>query len=415
MVLYKTSLSRTSDVATQQHFGTRNQPVRHGDIVDNGPRFGAIPSMVKGLCRRPPRGRRKMNRFAISPLREVEMRPWVLSLVVCLAALATAPGQAQTPPSASASASPPLSPAETARRREPVASVVKVEARALDGATSASSLGARRSGSGVIIDERLVLTIGYLLLEVESVEVTTASGRKVPGTVAGYDHTSGFGLVRTALPMDGKRIELGDSDRVAERQKVLTVGQGEDEATELLVLSRKPFAGSWEYLLERPIFTFPPVNNWSGAALIAEDGRLVGIGSLIVNDAAGDRQGVPGNLFVPVNLLKPILGDLLANGRRSSPVQPWLGLTTEVVRGHLMVVRVSKSGPADQAGVDPGDIIMGVGGEKVADQADFYRRLWKLGPAGTEVKLRVLKGGDVRELPVKSIDRMEVLAKPTGV
>jgi serine protease Do len=260
-----------------------------------------------------------------------------------------------------------------------------------------------------------VLTIGYLLLEVESVEVTTASGRKVPGTVAGYDHTSGFGLVRTALPMDGKRIELGDSDRVAERQKVLTVGQGEDEATELLVLSRKPFAGSWEYLLERPIFTFPPVNNWSGAALIAEDGRLVGIGSLIVNDAAGDRQGVPGNLFVPVNLLKPILGDLLANGRRSSPVQPWLGLTTEVVRGHLMVVRVSKSGPADQAGVDPGDIIMGVGGEKVADQADFYRRLWKLGPAGTEVKLRVLKGGDVRELPVKSIDRMEVLAKPTGV
>ena len=343
------------------------------------------------------------------------MHSWVLSLAVCLATLATAPGQAQ--PSAPAAASPPasLSPAETARRREHVASVVKVDTRALDGSTSASSLGVRRSGSGVIIDERLVLTIGYLLLEVESVEVTTSSGRRVPGSVAGYDHASGFGLVRTALPLDGKRIELGDSDRVSERQKVLTVGQGEDEATELLVLSRKPFAGSWEYLLERPIFTFPPVNNWSGAALIADDGRLVGIGSLIVNDAAGDRQGVPGNLFVPVNLLKPILGDLLANGRRSSPVQPWLGVTTEVVRGNLMVVRVSKSGPADQAGVDPGDIIVGVGGEKVIDQADFYRRLWKLGPAGTEVKLRVLKGGDVRELPVKSIDRMEVLAKPTGV
>ena len=273
------------------------------------------------------------------------MRPWVLSVIVCLATLATSPGQAQTSPAPSASPSP----AETAKRREHVASVVKVEARALDGATSASSLGARRTGSGVIIDERVVLTIGYLLLEVETVEVTTASGRKVPGTVAGYDHTSGFGLVRTALPMDGKRIELGDSDRVVERQKVLTVGQGEDEATELLVLSRKPFAGSWEYLLERPIFTFPPVNNWSGAALIGEDGRLVGIGSLIVNDAAGDRQGVPGNLFVPVNLLKPILGDLLANGRRSSPVQPWLGVTTEVVRGNLMVVRVSKSGPAERS------------------------------------------------------------------
>ncbi len=395
----------------QQHFARCDSQGLGPGIGDGKPHYGAIPSMVKGLCRRPFRQRRKMKRIAISPLREVEMRPWVLSLIVCLAALATAPGQAQTSPSPSASPSP----AETAKRREHVASVVKIESRALDGAASASSLGARRRGSGVIIDERLVLTIGYLLLEVESVEVTTASGRKVPGSVAGYDHTSGFGLVRTALPMDGKRIELGDSDRVAERQKVLTVGQGEDEATELLVLSRKPFAGSWEYLLERPIFTFPPVNNWSGAALIADDGRLVGIGSLIVNDAAGDRQGVPGNLFVPVNLLKPILGDLLAHGRRSSPVQPWLGVTTEVIRGNLMVVRVSKSGPADQAGVDPGDIIVGVGGEKVADQADFYRRLWKLGPAGTEVKLRVLKDGDVRELPVKSIDRMEVLAKPTGV
>ncbi|MCX7273583.1 MAG: S1C family serine protease [Burkholderiales bacterium] len=299
--------------------------------------------------------------------------------------------------------------------REPVASIVRVEARALEGATSAASLGARRSGSGVIIGERLVLTIGYLLLEVESVEVTTASGRQVPASVAGYDHATGLGLVRTALPMDGRQIQLGDSDRIAERQKVLTVGQGEAEATELMVVSRKPFAGSWEYLLERPIFTFPPVNNWSGAALLSEDGQLVGIGSLVVNDAAGDRQGVPGNLFVPVNLLKPILSDLLANGRRSAPVQPWLGLTTEVVRGNLMVVRVSRNGPADQAGIDPGDIVLAVGADRVADQADFYRRLWKQGPAGTEITLRLLKGGEVKNVPLRSIDRMEVLARPPGV
>lgn len=304
---------------------------------------------------------------------------------------------------------------KAARARPYISSVVKVQTRALESVQSAASLGTARSGSGVILDERLVLTIGYLLLEVETVEVTTASGRKVPGSVAGYDHASGLGLVRTALPMDGERLDLGDSDQITERQKVLTLGQGEDEATELLVVSRKPFTGSWEYLLERPIFTFPPVNNWSGAALISEDGRLVGIGSLIVNDAAGDRSGVPGNLFVPVNLLKPILAELLANGRRSTGVQPWLGMNTEMVRGNLMVTRVSKSGPADLAGVDPGDIVLGVAGEKISDQADFYRRVWKQGPPGTPVPLRILKSGEMKEIPVRSIDRMEILAKPAGV
>lgn len=293
--------------------------------------------------------------------------------------------------------------------------VVRVDARAVSGAPSADALGARRTGSGVVISERLVLTIGYLLLETENVEVVTSGGRRIPASVAGYDHATGFGLVRTVLPLDVRPLELGDSDKVAERQKVLTLGQGEPAATELYVISRKPFAGGWEYLLDRPIYTFPPVNNWSGAALITEDGKLVGIGSLIVNDAASDRRGVPGNLFVPVNLLKPILDDLLANGRRRGPVQPWLGMTTEMVRGHLMVVRVSHNGPAEGAGIDQGDIVMAVGGERVADQADFYRRLWKLGPAGTEVVLRVLKGGDVRDMKLRSVDRMDVLFKPSGI
>lgn len=294
-------------------------------------------------------------------------------------------------------------------------SVVRVEAAAPRDAQSSSTLGSRRSGSGVIINRQLVLTIGYLLIEADTVDVVTSTGKKLPGSVAGYDHTSGFGLVRTVLPMDGEPLELGDSDGVSEKQKVLTVGQGEVEATELYVLSRKPFTGSWEYMLEKPIYTFPPVNNWSGSALITEEGKLVGIGSLIVNDAAGGQRGVPGNLFVPVNLLKPILSDLLATGRRGGPAQPWLGMTTEIIRGNLMVVRVFKDGPAESAGVEAGDIVLGVGSDKVSDQADFYRRVWGTGPAGTEVMIKVLKGGDVRELRVKSIDRMDSLRKPTGV
>jgi serine protease Do len=181
------------------------------------------------------------------------------------------------------------------------------------------------------------------------------------------------------------------------------------------VLSRKPFAASWEYLLERPIYTYPPVNNWSGSALVTADGKLVGIGSLIVDDAAQEHRGVPGNLFVPINLLKPILADLRATGHRHGPVQPWLGMATEVVRGRLTVVRVSRDGPADGAGIDPGDVVLAVDGEPVADRFAFYRRLWRQGPAGTEVTLRVLRGGTVREFRLRSIDRAQHLSKPTGV
>jgi S1-C subfamily serine protease len=252
-------------------------------------------------------------------------------------------------------------------------------------------------------------------LEADAVMVTTASGKRIPASVAGYDHASGFGLVRTAVALDGKPMPLGDSDKVNERQRVLTLGHGEPEATEIFVLSRKTFTAGWEYLIERPIFTFPPVNNWSGAALISEDGALVGVGSLIVNDAAANRSGVPGNLWVPVNLLKPIMADLLARGRRVEGVQPWLGMSTENVRGNLMVTRVTRNGPAENAGVSAGDIVVGVSGEKVAEQADFYRKLWKTGPAGANISLKLLRGGDMREVSVKSMDRSDFLRKATGI
>ena len=302
---------------------------------------------------------------------------------------------------------------EASRRLE--AAVVRIDARAIDGAASAEGLGRRRLGSGVIIAPQLVLTIGYLLLETEDVNVTTASGRRIPASVAGYDHATGFGLLRSALPLDGAPLRLGDSDGIREAQTLLTMGHGEPGATRLLVLSRKPFAGSWEYLVEQPIYTFPPVDNWSGSALATEDGELVGIGSLIVRDAATDRAGVPGNLFVPVNLLKPILADLIEAGRRRGPVQPWLGLAAEEVRGRLTVLRVTRDGPAALAGIERGDVLLGVGADPVSDLADFYRRLWRLGPAGTEVILRVSRGGTPREVRLRSVDRTDTLARPDGI
>lgn len=339
----------------------------------------------------------------------------ILAVLSAMLVVGVGPLQAQSP--ATPSEPPPArsAPATVPGSEYLRASLVRLEVRAVQGAPSSANLGAHRSGSGVIVGDRLVLTIGYLLLEADEVVITTASGRRTPGSVAGYDHESGFGLVRAALPLDGTALQLGDSDRVEERQKVLTIGHGEAAATELLVLSRRPFAGSWEYLLERPFYTFPPVNNWSGSALTTEDGRLVGIGSLIVNDAAAHQRGIPGNLFVPVNLLKPIMDDLVALGRRRGPVQPWFGIGTESIRGHLLVTRVSPDSPAQQAGVQPGDIVVAVESERVSDQADFYRRLWRPGPAGTQVTMRVLRQGELRELRMQSVDRADVLRRPTGV
>jgi S1-C subfamily serine protease len=256
-----------------------------------------------------------------------------------------------------------------------------------------------------------VLTIGYLVLETDRVDIVTAQGRRIPAAVAGHDHQTGFGLVRALVPLGIQPIDLGDSDAIAERSRVLTLGQGENEITELMVVSRKPFSGSWEYLLERPFYTFPPVNNWSGAALFGRDGKLIGIGSMVVQDAASDRAGVPGNLYVPVNLLKPILSDLQAKGRRSEDAQPWLGINTESLHGNLMVTRVQRGSPAEQAGLNRGAVILAVGGQPVADLETLYRAIRTAGPAGSALAFRVLQQGTVREIEIRSMDRADFIAR----
>lgn len=293
--------------------------------------------------------------------------------------------------------------------------IVEINTTAISDGETLASLGARRSGSGVILDPTTVLTVDYLLLEADQVEIVTASGQKVPGSVAGYDYASGLGVVRVALPLDGPALELGDSDAIGERDKVFTRGHDEPVASELLVVARKPFVGGWEYLVECAIFTFPPVNNWAGAALMTADGKLVGIGSLIVNDAAEGDTAVPGNMFVPVDLLKPILADLLTKGRREGPARPWLGAVTDSVRGNLMISQVTSNSPAEKAGLAPGDIILGVGGTKITDQADFYRRVWQTGSAGSIIPLRVLHAGTLIDIPVRSIDLADFLRKPGGI
>jgi S1-C subfamily serine protease len=260
----------------------------------------------------------------------------------------------------------------------------------------------------VLVREGYALTIGYLVVEAEAVTLTGADGRTIPASVAGYDHASGFALLRLAGPLAGKPLPLGDSTALAEREPAMAVTASARESPSLVyVVSRRPFTGSWEYLLDSAIFTYPPVMDWSGAPLIDSHGRLVGIGSLILPDAGAPGTQSPGNMFVPTDLLKPILEDLIAKGKRNGPARPWLGLNADEMRGRLFVGRVSPDGPAERAGLKSGDIVLAVGGEEVSTLAEFYRRVWGRGAAGTEVPLKVLQGARVRDVTVRSIDRLD--------
>jgi S1-C subfamily serine protease len=291
---------------------------------------------------------------------------------------------------------------------ELLSAVVQVKSRILPNARSLATLGPQRQGSGVLVREGYVLTIGYLVIEAEAIEVAGADGKVVPATLAAYDHATGFGLLKLIGPLAGRPLPLGDSAALAEREPAMIASYGGREAVSLVyVVSRRPFSGSWEYQLDAAIYTYPPVENWSGAALIGAKGDLLGIGSLIVGDAGGPGTQSPGNMFVPVDVLKPILEDLIAKGRAPGPLRPWLGLNAEELRGRLFVARVSPEGPAERAGVKGGDIVIGVGGEEVTSLADFYRKVWARGEAGVEVPLRVLQGMQVKDVAIRSIDRVQ--------
>jgi S1-C subfamily serine protease len=283
--------------------------------------------------------------------------------------------------------------------------VVRIQTEALPDARSAETLGTEREGTGIVIGKNgLVLTIGYLIIEADSIAIIDDRGRSLPAKIVAYDHASGLGLVQSIVPFDVVPIKLGDSNTLKESDSVLVVNYGgRSEALEATVIARKPFTGGWEYLLDRAIFTTPPTMNWSGAGLISKDGALLGVGSLILRDA-GDTH-LPGNMFVPVEVLKPILADLIKSGKRPGPSRPWLGVNADEVQGRLVVARVSPDGPADIAGLQTGDIILAVAGQGVHSQEEFYRKVWGRGPAGSEISLRVLQGIDMRNIKVRSMDR----------
>jgi S1-C subfamily serine protease len=290
--------------------------------------------------------------------------------------------------------------------------VLGVSTKVPEDARSARTLGTERSGSGVVIDgDGLVLTVGYLIMEAREVTLDLPDGKSLPASIVAYDYDSGFGLLRAAVPVKLKAARLGDSDAIAAKQmlRIQAGGMHIGAPFPVLVADRRDFAGYWEYLLEKAIFTSPPFPGWGGAALLDKDERLVGIGSLLVKDAGARGQDTPGNMFIPINRIKPILADMLSSGKVITPAKPWLGIYSQEMPSGLMVTYVAPDGPAAKAGVQPGDLITGVGGVEVDDLVGFYRGIWAKGDAGVTVDLDLRRGAEEKKISVPSVDRTRFL------
>jgi len=294
-----------------------------------------------------------------------------------------------------------------------LSAVVALEARVREDAFTARSLGTDRIGNGTVIGANgLVVTMGYLIMEAEEVTLTTNNGVRIPAHALGSDPVTGFGLVQALEPMGLPALPLGDSRPLKAGSKVIIAGAGgRAHAAAGSVLTRMRFAGYWEYLLDNAVITEPGHPHWSGAALIGTGGELMGVGSLSLQTQGRDGGAKPINMFVPSQLLAPILDDL-ARGQPAHPPRPWLGVLAQDLGPQVMVVGVNPRGPAARAELRQGDVILAVAGTPVADLADFYTRLWAQGPAGATIPLRIQREDDVFDVEIRSVDRSALLRKP---
>jgi S1-C subfamily serine protease len=290
-------------------------------------------------------------------------------------------------------------------------SIVALRATIPEDAFTATTLGTLREGSGVVIRETgLVLTIGYLITEAEEVCLTTHDGRVVPAHPLAYDQVTGFGLVQALAPLNLPALEIGQSSE-AKLGDGVVFADGQGRSIRSAIIARQEFAGYWEYLLDEALFIAPAHPSWGGAGLIGSDGKLLGIGSLRLQMSRnGEVSDI--NMVVPIDLLPPILDDMVRHGQVDRAPRPWLGVFSAESDGEVVVMSVSPDGPAAQAGLRRGDVISDIRDGAVEGLADFYRKLWDVGPAGAEVTLRIVRDGRENWVRVKSADRNSFLHKP---
>src|SRR3984885_9486612 len=284
---------------------------------------------------------------------------------------------------------------------------VGLGAQVPEDAFTAQTLGTERAGNGVVIGERgLILTIGYLITEAESIWLTPSIGPPVPGHALAYDQETGFGVVQALAALDLPTLPIGSSSAAKIGDRVVVAGfGGRQRPVASRIGARQEFAGYWEYVLDEAIFTAPAHPNWGGTALIGATGELLGTGSLQLEQGRDKGSSGPLNMIVPIDLIKPIKDDLLRNGRRNQPPRPWLGLFAAEVEDRIVIIGLADRGPAQRAGLRTGDVVLMVGGARIDSLAGMFRRVWALGQAGVEVTMQIERDGRTLEHKIISADR----------
>jgi S1-C subfamily serine protease len=291
--------------------------------------------------------------------------------------------------------------------------VVQLRAEIPEDAFTAQILGTERVGNGVVIrDDGLVLTIGYLITEASTIWLTTNKGVVAPAFPLAYDQATGFGLVQPLGKLGVRALPRGTASSCRIGENVVVAGYGgRAHALRATVFAKREFAGYWEYLLEEAIYTAPAHPQWGGSAMIGSDGKLLALGSLLVQEKV-DAGTLQGNMLVPIDLLEPILDDMLKTGRPSRPPHGWLGMYTTEAGSKLVVAGLAPGGPAERGGVKVGDVVVDVAGEKPASLAELWRRVWALGGPGSEVPLKLLRKSTLMDARLRSADRNDFLKKP---
>ena len=293
-----------------------------------------------------------------------------------------------------------------------LSAVVGLHSIILPDGFTVETLGAERAGNGVLIDDGLVLTIGYLITEAATIWLHLGDGRVMEGHALGYDYDTGFGLVQALGKIDLPALPLGSSAAAEIGERVVIGGAGgRTRSLAGRIAAKQEFAGYWEYMLDEAIFTYPAHPNWGGTGLISPQGELIGIGSLQL-ERAREGKNEHLNMVVPIDILKPVLDDLRKFGRVNKPARPWLGLYSTEIEDKIVAVGIAAKGPAARAELKTGDVILAVNGETVSTLAGFYRKVWSLGQAGVEVPLTLYREGVTFEVRVNSSDRVKFLKTP---
>jgi Do/DeqQ family serine protease len=284
-----------------------------------------------------------------------------------------------------------------------------------DDAQKATSLG-----SGVIVSSAgYILTNNHVVEAADEIEVSLSDGKKLLASVVGSDPETDLAVLRVEAK-DLPATTFGSSDTLRVGDIVLAIGNpfGFGQTVTAGIVSALGRSGLGINVFENFIQTDAPINPGnSGGALVDASGNLIGINTAIFSRSGGS-MGI--GFATPVSTAKMVLEQIIQNG---AVTRGWIGVELQAITPALaesfklgtaegaIINGVLSGGPADKAGMKPGDVLVSIDGRAVADPQGVLNRITALAP-GSEAKLKVKRRGQDLELSIAVGRRPKQQARP---